>query len=799
MSFVITDQDTINAIQDAYNAQNLPLAYTLVFDAISNVTTAVVDGVPVITTSPAAGVDAGVWAWVGGAINVNTNSGAFAQYIRDYTAEQYSLRTGSTLDPTRIQTASNDIARRFIADMFGELSDPQADPGFLENVYSSLTLPDLRRIGLIDAGAAAAEVFPGKNYSPWAGTVLFTQLGEESFFKDWVLTTDVNDKKKEPGTYDLATIAKTTVDLLTTGFEISAVLRGELGTALNILALGAQAVADATAQANSFFSQTYGVSSSLINIGHDIFSANRFSISANYVVGTTADDAAIQTVDGTEFVNGGRGADTINGSFDALAAFRSSGVIDGGDDNDTMDYSNLSKKLNVTFENVGTLGVRATIEKDPDGADHTDFVYEVENFKLGQGADTVKISAGADLSTIRSIDAGTQPENGKDILDLSEFDGDLSVDDGKLTGTDISIQLDNFEEIIGLNSSDMLDLDGTSVTKVDGGSGDDIIVGGDSYAILLGGDGDDQLTAGSGGATLDGGIGNNTYTGGAAADIFVIGNGADAMNGSSADFVISNAGANDRLVLRLDDAVGFADAENWTKGIVLNGGVRAVGKGVDPDEVGADFSSILVSPKTFGTNSDGAWVTETSLDVVRSELGFFEVSYGWDQPNSQLFVSIASAYGNFNVRVDGFQNGQLGLNFVNVSEPKLDAFHGDEKSITEIQDSWTAYHEALQSFVDNTQIVNLPSPGTPVDGNSSAVTPFADIFWLPGSSSDDAMMATTAAVPGVPNLDSQMTQLVQAMATHPAPMTGFDSASASLSILANDNAPQNPLIAVGHS
>jgi hypothetical protein len=90
MSFVITDQDTINAIQDAYNAQNLPLAYTLVFDAISNVTTAVVDGVPVITTSPAAGVDAGVWAWVGGAINVNTNSGAFAQYIRDYTAEQWS-------------------------------------------------------------------------------------------------------------------------------------------------------------------------------------------------------------------------------------------------------------------------------------------------------------------------------------------------------------------------------------------------------------------------------------------------------------------------------------------------------------------------------------------------------------------------------------------------------------------------------------------------------------------------------------------------------------------------------------
>src|SRR5882724_3526350 len=242
MTFMITDQNTINAIQDAYNAQNLPLAYTLVFNAITTATvTEVPDGAPIVTQAPADGVDPAVWAWVEGAINVNTNSGAFAQYIRDYTAEQYQLRTGSTLDQTRLQVASNDIARRFIADMFGELSGPLADPGFLENTYTQLTLPDLNRIGAIDAGAAAAEVFPGTNYSPWAGTVLFTQLGDDSFFKNWVLTTDVNDNKIEPGTYDLATIAKATTDLFTTGFEIRAVLDGELSTALNIQTLGAQA------------------------------------------------------------------------------------------------------------------------------------------------------------------------------------------------------------------------------------------------------------------------------------------------------------------------------------------------------------------------------------------------------------------------------------------------------------------------------------------------------------------------------------------------------------------------------
>jgi hypothetical protein len=58
MAFAITDQDTIKAIQDAYNAQDLPLAYTLVFNAITTVTiTEVPDGAPIVTQAPADGVD----------------------------------------------------------------------------------------------------------------------------------------------------------------------------------------------------------------------------------------------------------------------------------------------------------------------------------------------------------------------------------------------------------------------------------------------------------------------------------------------------------------------------------------------------------------------------------------------------------------------------------------------------------------------------------------------------------------------------------------------------------------------
>jgi len=60
-------------------------------------------------------------------------------------------------------------------------------------------------------------------------------------------------------------------------------------------------------------------------------------------------------------------------------------VIDGAEGIDTIDYSKLNVALSVTFENVGQLGVRAAVAKDPDAFVHTDYVYEVEKYKFGKG------------------------------------------------------------------------------------------------------------------------------------------------------------------------------------------------------------------------------------------------------------------------------------------------------------------------------------------------------------------------------------------------------------------------------
>src|SRR5258708_26110769 len=120
----ITDQATINAIQAAYNAAsisgNWQTAYQLVFDAITT-ETFIQDpsGATFDQVNPSAGVDPAVWIWVAGAQKVNSNTGPFAQYIRNYTAEQYLLRTGTQIGPNDIQEASTSIAKRLSAAIFG--------------------------------------------------------------------------------------------------------------------------------------------------------------------------------------------------------------------------------------------------------------------------------------------------------------------------------------------------------------------------------------------------------------------------------------------------------------------------------------------------------------------------------------------------------------------------------------------------------------------------------------------------------------------------------------------------------
>jgi hypothetical protein len=64
---------------------------------------------------PAAGVKSGIWNWFRGATQFNRGQGVFSTFIREYTAEQVRVRTGSSVSVEDMNRASDEIGKRVIA------------------------------------------------------------------------------------------------------------------------------------------------------------------------------------------------------------------------------------------------------------------------------------------------------------------------------------------------------------------------------------------------------------------------------------------------------------------------------------------------------------------------------------------------------------------------------------------------------------------------------------------------------------------------------------------------------------
>src|SRR5947209_2013707 len=169
------------------------------------------------------------------------------------------------------------------------------------------------------------------------------------------------------------------------------------------------------------------------------------------------------------------------------------------------------------------------------------------------------------------------------------------------------------------------------------------------------------------------------------------------------------------MVLRLSDTAGADSASAFTKGIQLNGGIQPLiwfNDGIllqtphtlDPthNHVYAVFSSVLVQPTgiTSSTSIDGhpsAAINGRTLEDARSQVGEFIVYYDWNKPASTLDIKITTAYGDFEVHVDNYSAGQLGLNFIDKNEPidGLTLFSGDAAGL--VQGSWSGYNDAMRS------------------------------------------------------------------------------------------------------
>lgn len=207
--------------------------------------------------------------------------------------------------------------------------------------------------------------------------------------------------------------------------------------------------------------------------------------------------------------------------------------------------------------------------------------------------------------TVDRIVGGT----GNDTLHLSQFGPDTSVDliDGR-GGTNL---------IVGSSRNDHLDFSRTTlrhIDRIDGGAGNDHIVGSGAGAVIAGGEGNDTLTGGGGrdrfvfapgfgkdtvnytlGATLENltPTGSAMYGTGNALDNVITGNdGINLLTGGAGNDALYGAGANDQLIGGAGDDV-------------MDGGA-----GTDTVNYGAASGSVTVDLSNLGAQvigADQAW------------------------------------------------------------------------------------------------------------------------------------------------------------------------------------------------
>jgi Ca2+-binding RTX toxin-like protein len=199
---------------------------------------------------------------------------------------------------------------------------------------------------------------------------------------------------------------------------------------------------------------------------------------------------------GNDTVDGGEGDDTIVGGNGA-----GDDSYTGGEGSDTIKYASAKAAITVSL----SLGTAKSNSKDAAGIGR-DTLSGIENITAGSFNDTLIGNSDANVFL---------GEKGNDLL--KGGDGTDTLDGGDGTDTaDYSDKTSSIDVTLNGATQASVTVGGTiedtikNIENINGGSGDDIIIG-DAYAnTLSGGAGDDLLEGGSGKDLLDGGTGTDT-------------------------------------------------------------------------------------------------------------------------------------------------------------------------------------------------------------------------------------------------------------------------------------------------
>ena len=364
-----------------------------------------------------------------------------------------------------------------------------------------------------------------------------------------------------------------TIDLNTLGGSDNVTIGDLAGTDMRRVNvnLGGDAVADTvtvngSAGADAITVSTVGTETVLKGLTAEIHVTGASAATDRLVINGQAGDDVINastmngnlglTINGglgVDQIIGSQGSDLINGGDGNDVALMGAGddtfVWNPGDDNDIVEGqagsdtmlfngANIAENINIVANGGRVLFTRniANVVMDLNDVENIRFnaLGGADNIVVGDlsGTDAQQVqldlagtiggSTGDGLADIVTID-GT---SGSDVIQISLVNGALVVDGlaAKVVIEHFDVALDTLR-ILGLGGDDVIDASalGSASTRIelDGGAGDDVLLGSQGGSTLLGGDGDDVLIGGPGNDFIDGGAGDDIAIGGGGVDVII--------------------------------------------------------------------------------------------------------------------------------------------------------------------------------------------------------------------------------------------------------------------------------------
>jgi S-layer protein len=149
----------------------------------------------------------------------------------------------------------------------------------------------------------------------------------------------------------------------------------------------------------------------------------------------------------------------------------------------------------------------------------------------------------------------------------------------------------------------------TATVTINGGDGNDTLVGGNALNIINGGAGDDSITGGTLADTIDGGAGSDTYVANAAAGISVTLNGATAAS-------VTVAGVATDTIRNIENVTGTGFADTITGDAAANTIVGGAGNDTITGGSGSDILTGGADADTFVFVSGDTGITLATADTI---------------------------------------------------------------------------------------------------------------------------------------------------------------------------------------